>query len=840
MDTVTLYDKGVESLYEIRGVPEGVKAVHLHMNNVSIIDFVEGLCSVEEIDLSSNLLTGLEGLERYENLAKVNVSANRLKSIPEGLGNLHKLKRFTAAYNLITDIRHVFGCRNLEILELEGNQIAGFDQLEGLHHLAKLKKLNLTGNPVTAHTGYRAWVLRSCPMLCTFDGVDLISTHEDTPHGDAPLLPATPVAEWLDESLESSREEDDAAFEAVSTTKIDKALHQRRGIVQRKVSPLRRLSPPSPQHHTQHQQHQITPAPPATHPQGTQTLSPITHSMEVQTSIPTTIRSTSTSDLLDLDALLLTAARHTHLLSKYEKQQNDIETLQTEAAQLRVELRTAHQGCEHAGKQKAIIQDLMAERDRLEGAASTMNHLERKMERLTEDLERKDGSLERVRSENHKLVLQVAALKEELHRRDADCETIRAELRQRHTLEHAGWGKELKDALDEQAAELRERHNMEITALKRRLESELVGAHEAGKHELALLKRRHESELHTERVEHSMKDQQRVKEADLAAHAQETEIKSVKTSIARKYEKAIGKLTQAYKDVNHAYKKAKEKAEGLEGVVSIMKREHEASEREAGENALAMEAQMRQLKKAAEEEAVDKEKACRRMEEEVRCLRTRPEHPDPTPLQRRIFELETTIREKDSQAAHILQDVDDARAENENLKQALDEERALRSRLETNLQASMKDMERDFKDKKRRLDNTASDKDEKAKRYQGEAREAKAKIEELSEDADELRMQLKKIEAKVGRAEAEKETLARTLSSLERDARKKLRTLAEAFTTEKTHRQELEERLDSEKLLTGTLQKTAESDKQKNKALQDKLTTLEQRHLQLQNLLQPL
>ncbi|KAH8605693.1 putative Leucine rich repeat Leucine rich repeat [Trypanosoma vivax] len=92
----------------------------------------------------------------------------------EGLHHLKRLKYLNLAVNNITCIEGLEGCEALERLDLTLNFVADMTCVARLRANAFLDQLHLTGNPCTKVAGYRAYVVHALPQLRELDGEEVM------------------------------------------------------------------------------------------------------------------------------------------------------------------------------------------------------------------------------------------------------------------------------------------------------------------------------------------------------------------------------------------------------------------------------------------------------------------------------------------------------------------------------------------------------------------------------------------------------------------------------------------------------------------------------------------
>jgi len=120
----------------------------------SLKDLTISIDKEEKIDISSNLLTDLDGIESCEKTLKwLNVSHNRICSVKhlKGCTNLNVLN---LSNNKITSLKHLKKLQSLKAIILNGNELSTLDGITGLKELNtlvisnnKFTELDLNGWP---------------------------------------------------------------------------------------------------------------------------------------------------------------------------------------------------------------------------------------------------------------------------------------------------------------------------------------------------------------------------------------------------------------------------------------------------------------------------------------------------------------------------------------------------------------------------------------------------------------------------------------------------------------------------------------------------------------------
>ncbi|MFX0104427.1 MAG: leucine-rich repeat domain-containing protein [Candidatus Hodarchaeota archaeon] len=130
----------------------GGKSLSLVNEGVSDIREIIGLqeqVDLEELNLESNLIEEIKGLENLKSLRTLKLSFNRLYEI-KGLESLINLEELFLIGNQITEIKGLENLTNLRVLSLSSNQLS---QIKGLNHLTNLEELYLIGNQITELEG---------------------------------------------------------------------------------------------------------------------------------------------------------------------------------------------------------------------------------------------------------------------------------------------------------------------------------------------------------------------------------------------------------------------------------------------------------------------------------------------------------------------------------------------------------------------------------------------------------------------------------------------------------------------------------------------------------------
>jgi len=120
----------------------------LQSNNIARIEGLEALINLQDLNLMRNEITKMEGLQGLASLRKLDISKNKISKI-EGLQFNHRLQILKAnaqrtKNRLTIDQDSIIGIsQSLRLLEIEENSIVNLDELQ---FLAFLDTLKLKGN----------------------------------------------------------------------------------------------------------------------------------------------------------------------------------------------------------------------------------------------------------------------------------------------------------------------------------------------------------------------------------------------------------------------------------------------------------------------------------------------------------------------------------------------------------------------------------------------------------------------------------------------------------------------------------------------------------------------
>ena len=106
------------------------------------------LSDLTELDLSGRGIDDLSGIESFGSLEKADLSHNDIRVLLnlQICKSRDSLRELDLSFNQLSDVSALAELKALEVLDLSGNHI---ELLQPLNQLTGLKKLYLTGNPLS-------------------------------------------------------------------------------------------------------------------------------------------------------------------------------------------------------------------------------------------------------------------------------------------------------------------------------------------------------------------------------------------------------------------------------------------------------------------------------------------------------------------------------------------------------------------------------------------------------------------------------------------------------------------------------------------------------------------
>eukprot|EP00033_Pygsuia_biforma_P003679 GCRY01004029.1.p1 GENE.GCRY01004029.1~~GCRY01004029.1.p1 ORF type:complete len:707 (+),score=61.37 GCRY01004029.1:177-2297(+) len=159
LERLCLCENNIESIEGLETL-SSLKHLDLHLNRLNLISGLKGLSSLEFLDLSGNRIAHFSGLECCVNLLELNLADNLIE---HGCSLLCCL-------------------RNLERLNLSGNQFSSFQEIVALKPLSQLKSLcfydlNYPPSPLALLSNYTTHTLYHLRQLKELDRKPILQEH---------------------------------------------------------------------------------------------------------------------------------------------------------------------------------------------------------------------------------------------------------------------------------------------------------------------------------------------------------------------------------------------------------------------------------------------------------------------------------------------------------------------------------------------------------------------------------------------------------------------------------------------------------------------------------------
>jgi len=181
LTTLTLLELGSNKIRTLENFDTlvNLEQLWLGMNKISTIQNLDNLGRLQKISIQSNRLVNIgNGLLNLVNLQELYLSHNGITRL-EGLHTLVNLKILDISSNFITKLENLTSLRSLEEFWFNENQIDSWEDLETeLLPLTTLRTLYLEGNPLSKHPQYRQRIIHMFTALLQLDA-HIIRTAKD-------------------------------------------------------------------------------------------------------------------------------------------------------------------------------------------------------------------------------------------------------------------------------------------------------------------------------------------------------------------------------------------------------------------------------------------------------------------------------------------------------------------------------------------------------------------------------------------------------------------------------------------------------------------------------------
>ncbi|NXJ95716.1 PPR42 phosphatase, partial [Corythaixoides concolor] len=175
-----LYDNQIS---QIQNLDFASNITHLYLQNncISCIENLSSLKKLEKLYLGGNCITVVEGLDKIEEIRELHIESQhlplgeKLLFDPRSLRSLAKsLSVLNISNNSIDALEELAVLENLSYLRAVDNQLQHMKDLEVvLNKWTKLRRMDLTGNPICQKPKYRDRIVVQSRTLESLDGKEI-------------------------------------------------------------------------------------------------------------------------------------------------------------------------------------------------------------------------------------------------------------------------------------------------------------------------------------------------------------------------------------------------------------------------------------------------------------------------------------------------------------------------------------------------------------------------------------------------------------------------------------------------------------------------------------------
>lgn len=152
MHTLQLNDNQIDDLWGLKGFTR-LEELNLANNRITNIPYLFGMNDLIRLDLSGNLIASVSELDGkpniWPNLEFLNMGQNDLGTLKDLVWlwqyQNSKIREIYLADNELTEINHLYGLSNLEMLDLRNNRI---EEINVLSRLPRVRMVHLENNQV--------------------------------------------------------------------------------------------------------------------------------------------------------------------------------------------------------------------------------------------------------------------------------------------------------------------------------------------------------------------------------------------------------------------------------------------------------------------------------------------------------------------------------------------------------------------------------------------------------------------------------------------------------------------------------------------------------------------
>lgn len=152
--------------------------IYLDMSSNQLINLngIQYFSKLKKLKIQQNSISKIDTLDKMNQLNYLNISFNKLRSCDKtNIGILPALKIFICDNNYLKNITCFEKYYSLEILSFNNNKITDMGCLENLSRLENLASLSLINNPITKIVNYRKIIIYVFQNLKVLDNIEVIS-----------------------------------------------------------------------------------------------------------------------------------------------------------------------------------------------------------------------------------------------------------------------------------------------------------------------------------------------------------------------------------------------------------------------------------------------------------------------------------------------------------------------------------------------------------------------------------------------------------------------------------------------------------------------------------------
>ncbi|KAK6617306.1 hypothetical protein RUM44_005637 [Polyplax serrata] len=144
-----LYNNQVETIMGLESL-ENLRVLLFGKNRLKKIGGIRTLTKLEVLDLHGNQINQISGLNSLVQLKVLNLAGNQIRTINSNdLEGLRSLQELNLKRNRLRKVLDLAGPSHLEKLFLSNNEISSMDDVLGVCQAVSLKEVTIDGNPIT-------------------------------------------------------------------------------------------------------------------------------------------------------------------------------------------------------------------------------------------------------------------------------------------------------------------------------------------------------------------------------------------------------------------------------------------------------------------------------------------------------------------------------------------------------------------------------------------------------------------------------------------------------------------------------------------------------------------